>query len=717
MVDLCSDKRFMGHNHFFNSSSDRLHPNDQGSLIMAGNLAQAMGIGGRTAGLERMGTEGWQNATMPMVTSNSSTLFGENAFTMEDGYTVDVSAIFGDGATNGWMSADNALSIALGDGTNSGTLNLSEGYISWGDEVLFCRDNSSTGTDGSLRIAWHNGNETDNVLKGYYVWLGDMLIGQGLAATSGEGLNGILISATGASGSVNSLSWTNTAYAPTTQGKYSAQNAFLNGFVENSTLPVMPETSRNNTSVTSGLSYTGINPQTLTSGGTLVTTAPTAPSSFVLSSTAGWIGMVDSANGKPTDDVNVQLTGEAKGTIFGSMNNAAAHKLVLEIENGATVTNGTYTYNNVAYGAAIAGSYGGGNAKSFNVYLNGGTVNGDIVGGSINSTGTVESVNIIINSGKVAANVIGGAKINGARVGEASIMVNGGHITGNIVAGGETGAMVGNAEVRITGGVIDGNITKGSAETASVTVEGNKAYIGGNITADKVTLKNVAESGYKDGFDRYAGTITAQDVTLDNVTSNLRLTLKNTNSLELSGESLTSLVMGPTAELNTLTLRENTSLSLWKSAAVTTATTEHETTLTVAYLTAETNATLNANLVFTKDSLLTLSGSLAMGSTVDITTGMTLTLSEHLLQVLYSGEGVDLFTGVDALRIDGVYVSAGSIVKADGLFNGLDTDYSYMLAYSQSGDVTLSTYSIPEPATATLSLLALAALAARRRRK
>lgn len=77
-----------------------------------------------------------------------------------------------------------------------------------------------------------------------------------------------------------------------------------------------------------------------------------------------------------------------------------------------------------------------------------------------------------------------------------------------------------------------------------------------------------------------------------------------------------------------------------------------------------------------------------MGSTVTLTSGMTIDLSEELPALMYRAETIDIFSSVDALTIDAPDTT---------------TQVSFTLA--------------PEPATATLSPPALAALAARRRRK
>lgn len=733
MVDPTSSNRFMGHDAFFNSSGDRLHPNDQGSIIMAGNLAQAMGIGGRTAGLTRSDKNTaphiWNSATVGTdgtVAAGSTLSIAENIFTQDGGYTVDFSANFGDGATNGWQDTSKTLSITLGDGINSGTLNLSEGAIMWGSNVLFCWDNSTLSEEGNIRIAWHNGNTADNVLSGYYVWLGDMLIGQGLDANAG-GTNGITISATGATGSVTNLTWANAAYAPTTTLITSAENAYQVTQVSGNTQLI----------VTSGVSYEGSATTNATDGGILVTgDASKATYTGILSSanasttqTKAWVGMVNTAF---SDDINVQFTGNIDATIFGAMNNGngdGAGKLVLDIAAGSIIgTKGTYD----KVTAAIAGSYGGGKADAFNVYINGGELGNNVVGGSISGAGSIDSVLIALNSGKITGNIYGGScNDNGdtsrdgvvavARsvVGEAQIIINGGEVTGNIVAGGSAGT-IGDVEVLITDGTIGGNIEKGAAKrkdgaTTNVTVVGNKAKIGGSITADTVTFRNLSESESANGFDKYSGTVTADKLVLDNVNVDVLATL-DVKAIEVVNGSTTSVILGNTATLATLTLDSDTVFGAFKAAEARTADTASETTISVGTLTAGTGATLNANLKFSASSTLNLAGSLAMGSSVELASGMTLGLSPEMLEKLYSGVSLELFTGVDSLKLDGEDITAGTTLPADDIFSGLSADYTYKMGFN-GGVVSLSATMVPEPTTATLSLLALAALAARRRRR
>ena len=730
MVDHTSSNRFMGHDAFFNSSSDRLHPNEQGSLIMAGNLAQAMGIGGRTAGLERSDADiapsVWHSATVGTdgtVAAGSTLSVAENIFTQDLGYSVDFSAAFGNGASDGWLTASAAsMTITVGDGINSGTLSLSEGYIMWGDKVLYCQNTSDIGDN--LRVVWHNGNTEDNVLSGYYVWLGDMLIGQGLSASeTASALNGITISASGAAGSVTELAWANTAYAPTTTLITSAENAYR----------VTQAAGNTKLVVTSGVSYEGAsttnasNGQYLVNGNTTkdIYTGILSSADASTTQTKAWVGMVNTAF---SDDINVQYTGNISATIFGAMNNgngAGAGRLVLDIAADSIIgTEGTY--NNVQ--AAIAGSYGGGKADAFNVYINGGELGNNVVGGSVNGAGSIDSVLIALNSGKITGNIYGGSNnengdtskagvpnIADSVVGKAQIIVNGGEVTGNIVAGGSAGT-IGNVDVLITDGTIGGNITKGEAKrqqgaTTNVTVVGNKASIGGNIEADTVTLQDVDASESATGFDKYSNIITADKLVLNNVQTNLGASVKVTE-IEVNGSN-TSLIMSDFATLESLTLGSGVSFGAFKTAESRSAATSNETTLSLSNLTVGKGSTLNANIVLGKDSILSMEGCLTMGSSVALASGMTIDLTTALLTRLSQGEAIDLFASVDSLTLDGLNIDHDTITEVS--FNVDDMVQTFDMAYSNAGTVSITL--VPEPATATLSLLALAGLAARRRRK
>ncbi|MBQ8517825.1 MAG: PEP-CTERM sorting domain-containing protein [Akkermansia sp.] len=137
-----------------------------------------------------------------------------------------------------------------------------------------------------------------------------------------------------------------------------------------------------------------------------------------------------------------------------------------------------------------------------------------------------------------------------------------------------------------------------------------------------------------------------------------------------------------------------------------------------------TGAVLNANLTLASGSTLGVAeGWLAMGSTLTLQKGLTLddtTLGR--VHALSAGESTALFTGVDGLTLD--KASYTSLTESDSMlanpyFTNLNSSNQYVLTYSGTDNGTLSIMaaSVPEPTTTTLSLLALSALAMRRRRK
>ncbi|MGN1309902.1 MAG: PEP-CTERM sorting domain-containing protein [Akkermansia sp.] len=136
-----------------------------------------------------------------------------------------------------------------------------------------------------------------------------------------------------------------------------------------------------------------------------------------------------------------------------------------------------------------------------------------------------------------------------------------------------------------------------------------------------------------------------------------------------------------------------------------------------------TGATLNANLELSAGGTLTLNGTLAMGSTLTLNNGIT--LSGSLLDSWTDkSNALTLFSGVDGLTVNGNAVSDGvdNGVTASEVFGDSWSNYKLVM----TGGTNNANYNVqlmqvssdtPEPTTATLSLLALMGLAARRRRK
>ncbi len=138
---------------------------------------------------------------------------------------------------------------------------------------------------------------------------------------------------------------------------------------------------------------------------------------------------------------------------------------------------------------------------------------------------------------------------------------------------------------------------------------------------------------------------------------------------------------------------------------------------------------VDANLTLEAGSTLVADGvyfSMAEGSTLTfkaLTGGDKINLVLTLGAEYSDNEQVVLFSDVDVARfiLDGVELNVTDTILANTFFTGAWVNDETTLSYdSSSGTISLqhlNTVTIPEPTTATLSLLALAALAARRRRK
>lgn len=121
------------------------------------------------------------------------------------------------------------------------------------------------------------------------------------------------------------------------------------------------------------------------------------------------------------------------------------------------------------------------------------------------------------------------------------------------------------------------------------------------------------------------------------------------------------------------------------------------------------------------DSTMNLEGTLTLGS--GIVLGGTL-LDDILSMEL--GDTLTLVSGLESVSIqtqslmrslEYTTLLSGELVNASDYFENLKGHSDLVFSYDSNTQTLKIIYAIPEPATTTLSLLALAALAARRRRK
>ncbi len=255
------------------------------------------------------------------------------------------------------------------------------------------------------------------------------------------------------------------------------------------------------------------------------------------------------------------------------------------------------------------------------------------------------------------------------------------------------------ATIRATGGTstisVDTTLTNASTLTYDV--------------ADTATLKSTGNlSGAARADISKTGGGALQLLNENNAISDLHV---NAGTIDLLGAA--------SFNLNDLEMKANTSLSVFSGK-------EAGNRGAIASITVDGTAsfagttTLHANLTMSIGSTLEIAeGYLTLGGALTLQEGITLgdaTLSR--IQSLTLGEELILFQGVESQLTLGetTYSSltAEDGMLASGFFSNLGSN-NYVLTYSENNAVAI--YAIPEPTTATLSLLALAALAARRRRK
>ena len=267
--------------------------------------------------------------------------------------------------------------------------------------------------------------------------------------------------------------------------------------------------------------------------------------------------------------------------------------------------------------------------------------------------------------------------------------------------------------MEVTGGVIRGGIdakTNASGNvggTSSVRIDGNKASIGGDIKADRVTLANIGASSYSDTFDQCSGTIHASVLELDHVTTDLKAQVSsNLSEILLVNGSVSSLKTDETVALSSLNVGSDSSLSLYHAGDAYSEANESTLKITNGTATFGSGAILNANLSLLGTTTLSIGeGGLTMGSTVKL--GDSLLLGNRV----QPNTSLLLFSDVETFILADSEIANGASVDASAVFSNVQGRITYL-----DGNVILA-IDAPEPGAAVLSLLSLTGLVARRRRK
>ncbi|WP_418388824.1 autotransporter domain-containing protein [Akkermansia sp.] len=572
IIDVASSTPFYGvRSMFHNPTADGLHPNAQGDLLMAGNLAKGMGYAGRSAGQERKAAHelGVNFGQTPSITQQTLTAKGFTANNVtisnntinfnksgsstltynwgssqgqDKGYTVDFTLRLGNGATGGWDTTNN-FSLNLGNGT----LNVNEAYIQWGSTILYSRDMSANAD--SIRVAYVAGDNAHGLNAGYYIWLGDVLIGEAQTAAGGSS-SGLTFSYSGTLDAIlsNLALDGSLSYAPSTSGITGPEALYLaNGGASSALKPGMIEWTTG--AAATAVATAGANATYNARNGTnsnIASITGTGSTKFIyanngaygsadsrqdlwvtlgegVSSDNGWIG--GHTSGDLYGDIHLRLAEGAigKSTVFGTVNGGTVHGDIYLEFSSSTGTYDTSFTNGEADRTSVAGAYAT-------------AVNGDIT--------------MVFNDGVFSHRIFGGLYTRNKTIsGSTSLYINGGTFMNEIYAGNKTdGTISQGTSLTVTG--TDAILGKADGDnwTWTLLCGGNKAS--GTINGGTaITLKDIAATtgdGSEHKFDKYAGTIDGKGggtvngekkLVFDHYTTSFLGTLQNFDKVQVTGNS------------------------------------------------------------------------------------------------------------------------------------------------------------------------------------
>lgn len=696
LVDVAGDVKGRGLKCMYaETNANGLHPNDQGSLLIAGNLAKGLGYAGATAGQQRRAASDFEIKVLgreddPRLISQGESLSGSWVDTPTGGFTVAFAVRdgIGNGEESGWNKTD-ALSISVSNGAKSGTLSINEAYIQWGNVILYSLDTSVDLTE-ALRVAYVVGNGRLGLSSGFYVWMGDQLIGEALSS-SGSGEAGVtLTNSTEGDVKLSELYMATGSWAPDSNG-IQGTPAYITPMVVDTSNPYINNpgvsdwplidgqqevTLTNSNRTNAGAAFAGTEGGVLTgdaSGGIFIIGASNDTKSKLYvtlqdtSAASGFSGVVGGSNTLTTYNGNVYMRILGDGSShtyngwFGVVNAASSDKvpvpggvdgdLYMEFSDpGLKVTGGKFATN---YNTSVAGTY-----RSANV------------------TGTLT---MVFNTGSYQYLILGGSLRDGGSIGKVDMYINGGTFNGNVFAGGVVGT-VGTGALTISGddavfGSGVGFISSGAAS-------------GGSISGD--TTLTIADMTSRSSLASYAGKLTGG---ADNTGGTKRLIFRNAQLGELNaqleqfdritiekGSELSLSAFGGATDVSVdgtsaLTIRQSTETQqLTKSIALyvgSQLTLESGVALT---LSSTGDANLNGGNVLLEDgSALTLTANVEGEYTVEMDSGSSLdatllgtsglTVSCNVLLNDTTGNSSYTIDGVDKVSLTLVSLTAGSSVQ------------------------------------------------------
>ena len=391
---------------------------------------------------------------------------------------------------------------------------------------------------------------------------------------------------------------------------------------------------------------------------------------------------------------------EKPGAFYANLriyDDAAATHESLKNVIGGYATNETSAFDNLVTMSGgkvtelLVGGYAttGGQAQDNSVVMMGGEMTGQIVGGYVNGNGNADSNTVVVGGDSQASQVYGGLTQYG-HANSNTVTLSGGHVKDRLVGGASIweGNACGNSVI-VTGGSVE-NVC-GAFFTKAQSITGNKVLIsGGQVGTARAYSQHASKVEYADNVIIMSG--------------GKANSLLNAERIHLAGAGFNGSIEGVKdivgQALDCGSVESCDSIDIYGSQ------------ITATSLSAR--VALNFHLM---NGLLT-------EDTPMVTLGGTLTLSKELTLSFDAlgnmewqpGDSVTLVNAKESMGI-----APELLAREYNIYRYGDPAKTVMatarLELNQDNTVLrLTVQGIPEPATGTLGLLALAGLAARRRR-
>lgn len=391
--------------------------------------------------------------------------------------------------------------------------------------------------------------------------------------------------------------------------------------------------------------------------------------------------------------LTVRKTTDGTGTIGANHATDIANLIIDAGRVNLTAENTAYSFQNITIGqnATLSlNAYGTTLGDTPAILMKGGSTF-ELLNSQSGNTNTPVNANITLDAAGATVTIAGSLYGNGTNIGGT---ITG---TGELLLTHSSGTNAYTVSSTISDKSADQKLSVRVNKTGNLTMSGNNTYSGGTTIAGGTLQTNSATALGQGAVNITGGTLNANNQALANAITLQQGTVQNFGSAAAPKDITVSLTGNATISNSTVVLGNTANAPMITTGQVLTMTGATNATLN--------NATLNLNSFDT--ALVNLQGT----STLSLTGGLTLNLDSSLVFDSLS-QTIDLIT-----------LGAGTSVSEPSDWNSMLTltqngqnlvwdDVTY-----NNGSLTFTGLAVPEPGTATLSLLGLASLLMRRKRR